>query len=277
MLTVICHWIIRVYRHTYFDRLVGINRVNFTMVYLYKHHKNYSIYRSEQEWLNCYSAGPIESLQMILGDYDPYKDERINNIVVQYRSGDIYRWKTKYINGYNMGQFGIAVSPDGETVFAQTWENGLFCFDAKTGERIWRTRSRRGITNIFVGDSTITAQLHDHAMQLIDIKTGEVIREKRPCTAWGFTALDARHIVCQVTARRWEIIEAETLEVKESFTHKVFTDNHVDFCINHISLCENGNIRVAGFQNRWDNSVDPPKMLHNLVFEHFLHSRITKN
>lgn len=240
---------------------------------LFTHHKNYSIYRSENQWLNCYSDGAIESLQMILGEYNSYTDELINEIIVQFRSGEIYKWKTKYINGYNIGQFGIAVSTDGAMVFAQTWENGLFSFDAKTGERLWKTKSRRGITNIFVGDTTITAQLHDHAMQLIDIKTGEVIKEKRPCTAWGFTSLDDRHIVCQVTARKWEIIEAETLDVKEAFTHKEFTDNHTDFCINHISLCENGNIRVTGFQNDWDDSEKPPKMLPNIEFEYFLHSK----
>ena len=239
---------------------------------LYKYHKKYAIYRSEQGWLNWYSDGAIESLQMILGEYDSYKDETINEIVIRFRSGEIFSWKTKYINGYNIGQFGIAVSDDGKMVFAQTWENGLFCFDTKTGERIWKTKSRRGITNIFVGDTTITAQLHDYAMQLIDINTGEVLKEKRPCTAWGFTSLDNQHIVCHVTGRKWEIIEAETLEVKETFTHKEFTGNHTDFCINHISLCENGNIRVAGFDNVWDDSEKPPKMLPNIEFEYFLKS-----
>jgi hypothetical protein len=120
----------------------------------------------------------------------------------------------------------------------------------------------------------VTAQLHDYAMHLLEIKTGEVIKEKRPCTAWGFSTLDNRYIVCQVTARKWEIIEAETLEVKESFTHKEFTGGYTDFCINHISLCENGKIRVAGFKNVWDNSQTPPKMLPNIVFEHFLDSRL---
>ena len=240
---------------------------------LYKYHKNYSIYKSEQEWLNCYSDGAIESLQMVPGELDKktYKFSP-SKITIQYKTGEIYQWETLYINSYNMGQFGIAVTTDGKMVLAQTWENGLFCFDAKTGERIWRTKSRRGITNIFVGDNTITAQLHDYAMQLIDIKTGEVLKEKRPCTAWGFTTLDNQHIVCHVTAHKWEIIEAETLEVKESFTHKEFTGNHTDFCIKHISLCENGNIRVAGFQNVWDNSEKPPKMLPNIEFEYFLKS-----
>ena len=239
---------------------------------LYKHHKNYSIYESQQGWLNCYSNGAIESLQMILGTYDSYTDETINEIVIQFRSGETYKWKTKYIDIYNMGQFGIAVSGDGSMVFAQTWENGLFCFDAKTGTQIWRTKSRRGITDICAGDTTITAQLHNYAMQLIDIKTGEVLKEKRPCTAWGFTTLDNQHIVCQVTARKWEIIDAETLEVKETFTHKEFTGNHTDFCINHISLCDNGSIHVTGFQNVWDDSENPSKMLPNIEFEYFLKS-----
>ena len=101
---------------------------------------------------------------------------------------------------------------------------------------------------------------------------GEVLKEKRPCTAWGFTTLDNQHIICQVTGRKWEIIEAETLEVKETFTHKEFTGNHTDFCINHISLCENGNVRVAGFQNVWDDSEKPPKMLPNIEFEYLLKS-----
>ncbi len=237
------------------------------------HHKNYSILSYESQWQNFYSHGVIESIKVILGTCDSSTNERINKIIVKYRNGETYKWKTKYISVYNMGQFGIAVSPDGSMVFVQTWENGLFCFDAKTGERIWRTKSRRGITNIFVGDNTITAQLHEYAMQLIDIKTGEVIKEKRPCTSWGFNSLDNKHIICRVTARCWEIIEAETLEVKESFAHKVFTDNHTELCINHISLCENGNIRVRGFKNVWDTSTKPPKMLPDIEFEHFLVSK----
>jgi len=240
---------------------------------LQKYHKNYSIYFLAEQWLNKYSDGDIESVQMIPGKFDKktYKFSP-SVITVKYRTGETYQWKTMYINCYNMDQFGIAVSNDGTMVFAQTWENGLFCLDAKTGERIWRTKSRRGITNIFVGDDTITAQLHDYAMQLIDVKTGEVIKEKRPCTAWGFKTVDNRHIVCQVTARKWEIIEAETLDVKESFTHKEFTAGHTEFVTNHVSLCENGNLLVKGFKNAWDDSVDPPKMLPNIEFENLLYS-----
>ena len=150
----------------------------------------------------------------------------------------------------------------------------MFCLDAKTGNRIWRTKSKRGITNIFVGDNTITAQLHDYAMHLIDIKTGEVIKEKRPSTAWGFTTLDNRYILCHVTAKKWEIIEAETMEAKEAFTHKEFTGGHTDFCVNHAKICEDGRLQIKGFKNAWDETQKPPKMLPNIEFEHFLYSKV---
>ncbi len=228
-------------------------------------HKNYSIYFSEDRRSYYYSDGSVESLQIICGEDDLHR----NKIAVQYRSGEQYTWETKHIDEYNIGQFGIAVSTDGTMVFAQTWDNGLFCLDAKTGIRIWKTKSRRGITNIFVNDDTITVQLHDYVMQLIDIKTGTVIKEKRPCTAWGFTSLNNRYIVCQVTARKWEIIEAETLETKESFTHREFTGGHTDFCVNNIELCDNGKIRVAGFKNVFRDSENS-QINANIVFEHFL-------
>ena len=233
-----------------------------------KYHKNYSICLSyNSPWLYHYSHGSIESVQMILDDQSSE-----NTIVVKQRSGETYTWNSKYFDSY-IDQFGIAVSFDGTRIFAQTWENGLFCINAVTGERIWRTKSRKGITNIFVNDDTITVQLHDYAMQLLDMNTGKVIKEKRPSTAWGFTALDNQYIICHTTARQWELIEANTLEVVETFTHKEFTNNHVDFCINHISLSEGGTICVRGFQNVWDNSTSPPTRLPNIEFESYIKSK----
>lgn len=231
------------------------------------HHKNYSIHFGKP-WLYQYSHGEIESIQIRIN-----KDSSENTIVVKYRNGGSYIWNSNCFNSY-INQFGIAVSLDGTKVFAQTWDKGLFCFNAKTGERIWRTKSRRGITNIFVNDDTVTAQLHDFAMQLLDMNTGEVIQEKRPCTAWGFTALNNRYIICQTTARKWELIEPNTLTVKETFTHKEFADNHVNFAIRGIALGENGTICIKGFQNAWDNTTVPPTMLPNIEFEHALKSKV---
>jgi len=234
-------------------------------------HKNYTLScYYDKQWINEYSNGEIASLKLIQeGDSD--------NILVCYRSGETYTWKSKYIDAYNIAQFGVAVSSNGKFVFAQTWENGLFCIDAKTGECIWRTKSKRGITSIFVNDDTIVCQQHHYAMQLIDMNTGEVLKEKRPSTAYDFNSLDNRHIICQSNSRKWEIIESETLDVKESFTHKEFTGGHTDKLINHISLGENGIICVRQITTDYANDVEPPKMITSVEFEHLLKSNYLSN
>ncbi len=203
-----------------------------------QHHGCYSIYKENfGDTCQAYDNGAIRLLSVVYHQHDNL-EVYPNHITVEFRNGEVYAWKTKYIDSYNMTQFGIAVSVDGRYVFAQTWENGLFCFDARTGERIWRTKSRRGITDIFVNDSTIVCQQHDHAMLLLDIHTGDVLIEKRPCTAWGFTALDRHAILCQVTARMWELIDPKTLTVIRSFPHKDFKGKHPESCIKQIYFKE---------------------------------------
>ncbi len=230
------------------------------------YHKHYTArWRGpEDPWCCEYSGTPIETIRF---DYET--DPR--SMIIRYRSGEEYTWGSKYITSY-IGQFGISVSPDGEKVFLQTWETGLFCFSARTGERLWRTKSRRGVTNIFVGEDTLTVQLHDYGMMLLSMETGEVLKEKRPYGVWGFTAIDHRYLIAG--HRKWDLIEAETLEVKERFSDKVFTGGHTDYTVNHISLGADGLICVKGFHVINDYSVRPVKTIETLHFEHFVESEI---
>ena len=224
-------------------------------------HKNYCLYKKHN--VTAFDAGVV---QLISIDYDCLLEKSI--VTVLRTDGSCSRWSTKWLTPYNY-QFGVAVSFNGKYLFAQTWENGLLCLDSRTGESVWKTKSKRGITNLFVNDKTILCHQRERALQLIDLHTGEVLKEKRPATAWGFSQISNSHIICQVTARRWEIINSETLETKVSFSHREFTGGHEDYCVNDIQL--DGNvITVRGFKNVWDNSSVPAKMLPNLEFEHHL-------
>ncbi len=224
-------------------------------------HSKYCILAGENSRSYLYDDGAISSIAFEPFHYD---SNTLGDIDVFYRSGEHHRWNTKHVGSYT-DQFGIAVSNDGERIFLQTWENGLFCFDARTGAQIWRTKSKRGVTNTFVLDDTILCQQHDWALQLLNIKTGEVVTEKR-VTSWGFTAIDHRYIVCQVKARKWELIEAASLKTILSYSSKEFTDGHEDYCVNRIERGENGTLRVFGFKNVYDESENPPKILPNLEF-----------
>lgn len=227
---------------------------------LYKYHKAVGFF------VNAFDSGVIRLITLD-NQYDPENyGPQLATVTVYFEDGSISAWKTKWISSYHY-QFGVVGSLDGKYVFVQTWDNGLFCLDARTGEKIWRTKSKRGITRIFVNENTLLIHQHERALQLIDIHTGEVLQEKRPAIAWGFTAIDHKHIVCRVTARRWEIIDAITLETKMVFSHRDFTGGHENYCINYIKM-EDHELIVRGFENVWDETVKPAKALPNLVFEH---------
>ena len=162
-------------------------------------HRNYRLYNN-----NKTIAFDNGAIRLITLDFECTLDN--TDITVFFADDSKAKWTTKWISSYNF-QFGLAVSSDGKYVFVQTWENGLFCLNSHTGEKIWRTKSKRGITSVFVNDNTLLCHQRERALQLLDIHTGVVLLEKRPATAWGFTSIDHNHIVCQVTARKWELID----------------------------------------------------------------------
>jgi len=219
---------------------------------LYHYHKAVGLY------VTAFEGGEV---RMILLEAPVGAAE--TTVTVCFEDGQTAKWQTTWVSSY-LFQFGVAASCDGSRVFFQTWENGLLCLDARTGEKLWRTKSKRGITNIFVNRNTLLIHQHDRALQLVDICSGEVLKEKRPATAWGFTAIDHQCIVCQVTQRRWEIIEAETLESPKAFSHREFTGGHEDYRVNRIAL-DGRELVVGGFRNVWSESG---RLLPNREFEH---------
>ena len=180
-----------------------------------------------RKYVDCLGFAEIYTLQLPYYYFVAYQNQPVryimihwgemnNEVTVYFSDGTKAEWISDYMDVY-IAQFGIAISDDGTKIFAQTWENGLYCLDARTGERIWRTKSRAGITNIYVNHDTICAHKHEKALQLLDIHTGEVLKEKKPATAWGFYAVDHTRILCKVTARKWEVIDSTTLETLDTF------------------------------------------------------------
>ncbi len=228
-------------------------RVNYHGAYcLYNHHRTVA-----------YDGGGIRLIRFGDGDRDH------QNMTVCFEDGTEARWTTDRIDFAFLSQFGMATAAGGKYVLSQTWERGLFCLDARTGEQIWRTKSKRGITSVFVNENTVLVHQRERALQLIDLHTGKVLQEKRPATSWSFKAIDHKHIVCCVTARRVEIIDTKTMETKQTFSAKEYTGGHEDYCVNKVWRIGQ-ELYVRGFKNVWDDSVSPPKHLPNLEFEHRL-------
>ncbi|MDO5444132.1 MAG: PQQ-binding-like beta-propeller repeat protein [Eubacteriales bacterium] len=234
-----------------------------------KHNGQYSITQDE-DGAYQYSDGAIESVYCHRDIIDGVLLDE-TEVTVTYRNGNCYKWTISANccgNSY-LQQFGVTVSYDGRFLFCQTWERGLYALDARTGATVWKTRSKRGITSVFANRDTLICCQHNRALQLLDMNTGEVLKEVRT-TAWGFTAIDSKRIVCQVYEKKWCVIDAEALDILRTFSSNEFTDNHADYRVNFIQLINENTLQISGFQNVWDDSTKPPKRLPNLVFTNYI-------
>jgi outer membrane protein assembly factor BamB len=119
--------------------------------------------------------------------------------------------------------YGVSVSQDGHYVFAQQDMRGLYCLDAKTGNVVWKTRSKAEISHILVLQQHLCCAKSRDEIQLIDINTGEVIKAHKTPFDNRFEVLNDNYILNHTRGKLWEILSSQTLEVVQSFSDKEFT------------------------------------------------------
>lgn len=218
------------------------------------YHSQYVLTADERVYK--YSSGEIESISLELRYSEETPSELASkSIAVHFRNSLVYKWDFPFNIAY-IGQFGVSVSHDGKYIFVQSWESGLCCLNSQSGEKLWRTKSKRGITSVFVNKKTLLCCQHERAIQLLDISSGAVIKELRT-TAYDFTAIDAKRIVCHIYANKWCIIDADSLDILQSFSQEEFTGQRGACCVNSLVLLENTVLRVSGFREKWDYSSKP--------------------
>ena len=143
-------------------------------------------------------------------------DLNFNKVSIYYADGLVVSWTNRLFNAY-ITQFGISISADGNYIFAQTWEGGLYCISSRTGEQIWRTQSKVAVKNIYVNSNTICINRKDKYLELVDLFTGEVTRERK-ITIHEFFPVDTCRFMCRTTAKKWEVVNSNTLETVDTFS-----------------------------------------------------------
>ncbi len=143
-------------------------------------------------------------------------DLNSSEIKVYYKDGSVAGWINSFFDAY-ITQFGVSVSKDGKYIFAQTWENGLYCLSSVTGETVWRTKNKSAIKDIYVNDKTVAVNNGDKKLKLLDINTGEVICERK-VNINEFCAVDETRFMCRTTTKKWEIVDSTTLETTDAFS-----------------------------------------------------------
>lgn len=210
-------------------------------------------------WDYLYQDGCIAAIRVTVGN----TADSASHLHITWRNGQHAEWSAvqPVIDAYTE-QFGLSVSQDGRFIFVQTWDSGLYCLDAATGEKVWRSQSRRGITSLAVNEATLVAHQREHALLLLDPETGAVLKEKRPAKGWCFCQLDEKHLICQTTARQWEIIRTEDLKTMQIIPHSLFpkTSGTQPWCIRDVWL-EDDRLWCNAFRSAVDTDTEEQDFL----------------
>lgn len=160
-----------------------------------------------------YTAGEVAAVEVEKGTY-----QRCCDVLVRYRSGDHFRWGSELVSLSAFSLYGIAISTDGEFLFAQQVRGGLICLELRTGAVVWKTKSKAAYTHIYVNRDTICCAKGKEEIQLIEIAGGKVLVSHKVSCSNRFETLDENKIINQSFSKHWEVLNPETLEVVESIS-----------------------------------------------------------
>lgn len=169
-----------------------------------------------------YTIGEIKKIEVTTPDYNT--NVSYVNVFVK---NDIYSWQTNniYLVGYMM--YGVPVSKDGQYLFAQQDMRGLYCLNAKTGEIVWKTKSKAEISHVLVLDKHLCCSKGRDEIQLIDIHSGEVVNSYKTPYDNRFEVINDEYILNHTRSKCWEIISSKTLEIVRSISDKeLYTIRH---------------------------------------------------
>ena len=167
-----------------------------------------------------YAFGQIKKIIIQVPDYNT----NISYVKV-FTNNETYSWQTNniYLVGYMM--YGVPVSQDGQYVFAQQDMRGLYCLDAKTGDVVWKTKSKAEISHVLVLEQHLCCSKGRDEIQLIDINDGEVIKSYKTPFDNRFEVITDNYILNHTRSKVWEVLSSQTLEVKQSIDDKVLSAN----------------------------------------------------
>ena len=163
--------------------------------------------------VTTYSKGKIKRVKV-----DKINDKcTLVNIVTDAE----YKWETDkvYLVGYMM--YGIPVSQDGRYIFAQQDMRGLLCLEARTGNLVWKTKSRAEYSHVLVGEQFLCCSKGKNEIQLIDIENGNVIQTHKTPFDNRFEVLTDDVILNHTCAKFWEVLSVKTLDVLQTIPDSI--------------------------------------------------------
>jgi hypothetical protein len=112
------------------------------------------------------------------------------------------------------------VSPDGKTLYVQTWtKGGLYAYDVQTGERKWRAKLKH-VNHVVALRDSVVCSIQYEGLRRIDCGTGEVL-ERYMCGESSLFPLKDDIAFLGPYRNKWHLMRLADFSVVESFHDKL--------------------------------------------------------
>ncbi len=159
----------------------------------------------------------IKEIQLIFGEYDSHNDCSTNTIRIFYRNNTEVSWQSAVINGGD-----IAVSENGNYVYAENRIKGIYCFETKTGKQLWHNR-HLAFHIIPNGNGTVTCN-YLKSIFILSYE-GKIAKEIKSNQENAIKYLGDNCFLFKANSKTFKIVKSENLEAIYEISSNVFKDS----------------------------------------------------
>ncbi len=157
------------------------------------------------------------------------------------------RFPENYFNYIDVYNSGVPVSADGKLLLLLNWEKGLFAFNSADGSEAWRFKKTKFKRVIPYPEYVLVLRQYCGIYQL-DLSSGKELQFLSGPSAHNFWKLNSTEILVDSLKGRLCILEADTLQVVESFSSRQFNPTS---CLSHVirdAKLDGEKLIISGFR-----------------------------
>lgn len=159
----------------------------------------------------------IKEIQLTFGEYNNHNDCSTNTIKVFFCDNTEVSWQSTVLNGGD-----IAISENGNYIYAENRLRGIYCFEAKTGKQLWHNR-HLAFHIIPNSNGTVTCNYLKSIFILSD--KGKIAKEIKSNQENATKFLGENCFLFKSNRKTFKIVNSENLEFIYEVPSYIFKDS----------------------------------------------------
>lgn len=163
-----------------------------------------------------YNNRTVKEVQLIFGEYNCHNDCSTNTVKILFFDNTEISWQSAVINGGD-----IAVSENGNCIYAENRLRGIYCFEAKTGKQLWHNR-HLAFHIIPNNNGTVTCN-YLKSIFILSCE-GKIVKEIKSNQENATKHLGDNCFLFKANSKTFKIVKSENLEAIYEIPLYVFKD-----------------------------------------------------